>query len=119
MNPDRTAWGDSRISSEFKAVREELLSLRPLPERVSTLTDEMRVMRDLPTRLAEIAVEFRGMREDIGNCFTAIREAEAKREAREEEQRRERKSDRRWMVGSAFTAASLVVATLGLLAGKF
>src|SRR4051812_21018935 len=119
MNPDRVTWGDSRIEAEFAAIREELHEYRPLPERVNALVDEFRVMRDLPTKLAEIAVEFRGMRADIGNCFEAIRDAEAKRGAREEEQRLERKSDRRWMFGSAMTAAGLVIAALGLLAGKF
>jgi hypothetical protein len=118
MNPDRTAWGDSRITAEFAQIREELHDLRPLPERVSLLTDEMRVMRDVPQKLAEIAVEFRGIRKDVGGCFAAIREAETKREVREDAQRKERKSDRRWMVGSTMTAASLVIGALALLADK-
>lgn len=120
MNPeDRHVWGDSRIESEFRTIREELHELRPLPERVAILTDELRAMRNLPERLAELAVEFRGMRGEINNCFSAIRNAESKREKREEEQRLERKSDRRWMFGSAMTAAGLVIAAFGLLAGKF
>ena len=119
MNPDRTTWGDSRLDAEFKAIHDELQGLRPLPERVSNLIDETRALRSLPERLAEFAVEFRNLRSDVGNCFEAIRDAEDKREKREEEQRLERKSDRRWMVGSAMTAAGLVIAALGILAGKF
>jgi hypothetical protein len=41
-------------------------------------------MRDLPTNLAEFAIEFRGLRQDVGKCFEAIRDAETKREKREE-----------------------------------
>lgn len=118
MNPDRTtAWGDSRISAEIASIREELHELRPLPERVNVLTDEMRAMRDVPAKLAEIAVEFRNLSTDVGGCFDAIRESETKRELREEQQRRERKSDRRWMVGTILTSAALVIAAVGLLVG--
>lgn len=118
MNPDRVRWGDSRIEAEFASIRGELHDLRPLPERVNILTDEMRALRNLPDSLAEFAVEFRYLRRDVGSCFDAIRVAEEKREHREEEQRLERKSDRRWIFGSAMTAAGLVIAALGLLAGK-
>ena len=119
MNPDRTVWGDTRLDQEFKSIHEELLRLRPLPERVAAVVDEQRALRELPSRLADMAAEFRYMRKDVGNCFDAIREAEEKRAKREEEQRLERKSDRRWMVGSSMTAASLVIAALALLAGRF
>lgn len=115
MNPDRTVWGDTRLDQEFREIREELRELRPLPDRVTTLVDEMRAMRKMPERLAEFVVEFRNLRDDVGHCFDAIRDAESKRERREEEQRIERKSDRRWMVGSAFTAAALVIAALALI----
>lgn len=119
MNPDRTTWGDTRLDAEFARIEAELHELRPIPERVDTVLNEVRGMRDLPKHLAEFAVEFRNLRQDVGHCFEAIRDAEAKREKREEEQRLERKSDRRWMFGSAMTAAGLVIAALGLLAGKF
>jgi hypothetical protein len=80
VNPERTSrWGDSRLDDEFAQIREELHDLRPLPERVNTLTNELRAMRDLPKGMAEIAVEFRGLRRDVGNCFEAIRDAEEKR----------------------------------------
>lgn len=120
MNPERTsAWGDGRLDQEFREIREELHELRPLTGRVAALVDEQRAFRDLPARLADLATEFRYMRKDVTACFDAIRIAEEKRAKREEEQRVERKSDRRWMVGSALTAASLVIASLALLAGRF
>jgi hypothetical protein len=115
LNPDRTTWGDTRLDDEFKQIRDELHELRPLPGRINTLTDEMRAMRDLPTRLAEFAIEFRGLRKDVGKCFDAIREAETKREKREEEQRAERKTDRKWMFGAIISAAGLIIATIALL----
>jgi hypothetical protein len=118
VTPDRVLWGDSRIEAEFRSIVEELHGLRPLPERVAVLTDEIRAMRNLPERLAEFAVELRNLRKDVGHCFEAIRAAEDKREKRDDEQRRERKADRRWIVGSAMTAASLVIAALALLADR-
>jgi hypothetical protein len=115
MNPERTTWGDTRLDDEFAQIRADLHDLRPLPGRVNTLTDEMRAMRDLPTNLAEFAIEFRGLRKDVGKCFEAIRDAEVKREKREEQQRMERKADRRWIVMSAITAAGLVISAIALL----
>jgi hypothetical protein len=115
LNPDRTTWGDTRLDDEFKQIRDELHELRPLSGRVNTLTDEMRAMRDLPTNLAEFAIEFRGLRKDVGKCFDAIRDAETKREKREDQQRTDRKADRRWYIGSSLTAAGLVIAAIALL----
>jgi predicted nucleic acid-binding Zn-ribbon protein len=116
VNPERTTkWGDSRLDDEFQQIREELHDLRPLPERVNTLTTELRAMRDLPKNLAEFAIEFRGLRKDVGKCFDAIRDAENKREKREEVQRAERKTDRRWMFGAVISAAGLIIATIALL----
>jgi hypothetical protein len=115
VNPDRTTWGDTRLDDEFKQIREELHELRPLSGRVNTLTDEMRAMRDLPTNLAEFAIEFRGLRKDVGKCFDAIRDAENKREKRDEQQRTERKTDRRWMFTAVISAAGLVIGAIALL----
>jgi hypothetical protein len=116
LNPDRTTWGDTRLDDEFKQIRDELHDLRGLPERLDTLTHEFRVMRDLPTRFAEFAIEFRGLRQDVGKCFDAIRDAEAKREKREEGQRKERKNDRWLMLTAILTAAGLIIGTIAILA---
>jgi hypothetical protein len=115
VNPDRTTWGDTRLDDEFAQIRGEFHELRGLPERVNTLTTELRAMRDLPKNLAEFAIEFRGLRHDVGKCFEAIRDAEDKREKREDQQRVDRKADRRWFIGSALTAAGLVIAAIALL----
>jgi hypothetical protein len=115
LNPDRTTWGDTRLDDEFKQIRDELHELRPLPGRVNMITDELRALRDLPTNLAEFAIEFRGLRKDVGKCFDAIREAENKREKRDEVQRKERKNDRWLMLTTILTAAGLIIGTIALL----
>lgn len=123
MNPERTdRWGDSRIDAAIADIKSELHDLRGMPEKVALVTDELRAMRDLPAHMAEIAVEFRNLREDVGHCFDSIRDvdkkltrAEEQRAKREDEQRRERVLDRRWMVGSAISAAALVIAALALI----
>lgn len=68
---------------------------------------------------------FREVREDISECKRGINEINAQLAARTEQRiverdRRDqdRKADRRWFVGSIFTAAGLVIATVGLLADK-
>lgn len=120
MNPERTIkWTDSRLDDRFE-----------------TLTSEVRSLRDIPKAVVELTVKLDQLRTDLGHCFDAIREvrqevhdAETKREEREEERmredlrrdearRQERKSDRHWMVGSAMSAAGLVIAALALLADK-
>ena len=62
----------------------------------------------------------------LTNLDAALRDLHAKHdqraraeETRQKEQRKERKSDRRWMVGTGLTSAALVVAALGLFADKF
>jgi chromosome segregation ATPase len=110
VNPDRLRWGDTRLDSEFAEIKDEIHDLPALRERLETVINEQRAMRDFPKnvgeRLAEIKIEMQQMTKDLANCFSAIREAEDKRERREEVARKERKADRRWIIGSALTAAT-------------
>ena len=100
MVPDRVRWTDSRLDDKFE-----------------TLTAELRAMRDLPVAIARMTIQ-------IENCFAAVSEVRdtleeqnRHRQEQEEQQRRERKSDRHWIIGSAFTAAGLVISAVAILAG--
>lgn len=108
MNPDRVRWTDSRLDDRFE-----------------TLTSEMRALRDMPSKLAEFGAELRTMRRDVDACAGDVAEHRSDFQAYMEEQtqtheahRLERKSDRRWMVGTVLTSAGLVIAAMGLLLGQ-
>lgn len=108
MNPERgLRWSDARLDDKFETITGELTALRKLPER-----------------LADVAAEVRNLRRDVDHCFTSLREHRDDFSTYVEEQdktheahRLERKSDRRWMVGTVLTSAALVIAAMGLLVG--
>lgn len=103
MNPDRTRWGDSRLDD---------------------LANELRALRDIPMKLSELKSELKTLRRDMDACSQSVREHRddfstyvEEQEKTNEAHRLERKSDRRWMVGTVLTAAALVIAAMGLLVG--
>lgn len=103
MTPDRTRWGDSRLDD---------------------LANELRALREIPGKLAELVVELGYVKKDTAACHGAVRDLRAdftqyreEQEQQHEAHRLERKSDRRWMVGTVLTSAALVIAAMGLLLG--
>jgi hypothetical protein len=52
------------------------------------------------------------------DCLTAVENLEAYLHRRDEEQARERKSDRRWLVTTGLSSAGLVVAALAVFLDK-
>lgn len=58
----------------------------------------------------------------LENSLTEVSRGQAalveKLDKRREEAQQERKSDRRWLVGTALTSAALVIASMNLLAGQ-
>lgn len=69
-----------------------------------------------------MAIALVGLREDLQECTAAVKAVKAEVEkdraelrAREEALRRERKLDRRWMVGTVLVAAGLVISAMALL----
>jgi hypothetical protein len=95
---ERVKWTDDRLDDQFK-----------------TITDELRALRNVPQAMGEIAVELRYIKDDtreMRNDFSAyIEEQTQQREAH----RVERKSDLRWVLGTIFTAASLIIAAIAIL----
>lgn len=105
-----------------------------LDDNIGIIHDELRALRELPRSVADLAGQIEKVDEDVDRCFQQIRETadslqsyirgeetrreqeRRDREARNEQRRLERKSDRRWLVGTCFTAAGLVIAAIGLLA---
>lgn len=100
--------------------------IRWTDSRVDDLANEVRALRDVPKGMGELAVEMRHVQQDTNACHTALRELRDDFQAYCEEQaqtheahRLERKSDRRWMIGTALTAAGLVIAAMAILVGHF
>lgn len=125
MTPDRTDWGDSRLSDAFTS----------LGERLGEVIDEVRALRSLPTAIAELSILADQHHKDVDACHAAVRdlrtevheyieeqaevaEQRRKEEAEVTERRRvERKSDRRWLVTTMLASAMIVIAAVGLLWG--
>ena len=114
MNPDRTRWGDSRLDDAFVALRAQ----------IAEVINEVRALRSLPTEIAKLSLLADRHYSDVNACHRAVRELRDDFNAYTEEQaetheahRLERKSDRRWMVGTVLTSAALVIGAMGLLLG--
>lgn len=96
-----------------------------LDEKFETVHNEMRALRDLPMAMGEMKGELKRITEDTNRCHAAVREMREDFERfkdhqseLEDRRRLERKSDRRWIVGTGLTSASLVIAAIALLADR-
>jgi hypothetical protein len=98
MTNERNDWSGPRISDRFAA----------LEKRVN----------GMPEKVIRLEQQFADFDADLAELKTASHALVVRLEHREHEQAKERKQDRRWLVGSCFTAAGLVIAALGLLADK-
>lgn len=105
-----------------------------LDDNIGIIHDELRALRELPRSVADLATQIEKVDDDLDRCFQLTRETSdelrayikgeqerreqerRERDNRNEQRRLERKSDRRWLVGTCFTAAGLVIAAIGLLA---
>jgi glutathione S-transferase len=82
------------------------------------LDDLLRRVNGTPERVTRLEEQFHNFDADLAELKTASHSLVVRLEHREQEQAKERKQDRRWLVGSCFTAAGLVIAALGLLADR-
>lgn len=94
-------WTDERIADRFTSVEARLRRMDDLPDRMTRIEE----------RLGPVA-------EDAAGCLARLDALTERLAERENMQRKERQSDRRWLIGSALTAAGLVIAALGILADK-
>lgn len=108
MNPDRLRWTDSRLDDRF-----------------DTVTGELRALRDVPQTLGRFEEKLSNLRKDMDGCFAAMRDHRDDFSAYVEEQERtheahriERKTDRRWMIGTVLTTGALIIAAVGIIVGQ-
>ena len=98
MTHAHNEWSNERISDRFASMEKRI--------------------NGLPDRVTRMETDFRNFDADLTELKAASHAIVARFEHREQEQIKERKQDRRWLVGSSFTAAGLVIAALGLLADR-
>ena len=87
-------------------------------DRLDDLAAEVRLLNRLPERITRVEQELVNVSKDAQACLEEVKTLNQHLAKREEEQRIERKSDRRWLVGTGMTSASLVIAALALLADR-
>lgn len=97
---DRLRWTDDRLDDRFASVDRGLSRIN-----------------GMPVRLAEVEAKLRSIAEDTQDCRTSVHALRDAWSTDKERQMTDRKSDRRWMVGTALTSAGLIIAALGVYAG--
>ena len=83
------------------------------------LDDLVRRVNGMPERVIRMEQQFANFDADLAELKAASHALVVRLEHREQEQVKDRKQDRRWLVGSSFTAAGLVIAAVSLLVDKF
>lgn len=92
-----------------------------LEQRLTDELEHLRVLRDdlrhMPEDLAITKERAATAIRSSNNCLSAVERLEGAIQQRERENAQERKSDRRWLLGTVLTSAALIIAALGLLVG--
>ena len=79
-------------------------------ERLDDLANTLWATREVPERVAVLESALENMRGDVHDCKTGI---DKLHEARAQE-RRDRKRDFQWVIGSVLASASIIVAALAV-----
>lgn len=110
-------------SAETRIGRLEQLVAK-LEQRVEDQARALEALTPLAAGQAAMRVEFARMQGQLGSALDEARAARRELgdlrshlEKREETQRRERKADRRWLVGTVLSSAALIVAAIQVLGG--
>jgi hypothetical protein len=115
---ERTRWPDERLDDLADDVRRMV----DLPERVSVLES---IARTMAADLATTRKNQHGLRNDVAESLLKLRAdlatAEEKREEKRDKERqdqvKERKTDRRWLIGTCLSSAGLIIAAIAVLQG--
>lgn len=94
---------ETRVAHLEQRFADELDSIR----RLSRVVEDLAVTKERAAAGARKAVE----------CLAAVEKLEGVFHEREREMARERKSDRRWMIGVGLTCAGLVISAMAILIG--
>jgi chromosome segregation ATPase len=87
---------------------------RVLERRMEKLQE---TVSELSSKLAVIEERVNSAIVSVNTCLSKYEDLDEYLHRREEYQLKERKSDRRWLVGTVLSSAALVIAALGVLRG--
>lgn len=114
MSDERSRWTDERLDDRFEIV----------DETVRDLKHEIHALRNLPNAVSNLATELRHTRGDVDRGFDTVRDVGekldghiAERRAEDEQRRKERKADRKFLVTTILGAVGVVIAAVALFAG--
>jgi hypothetical protein len=98
-----TRWNDDRLDDLLQLVRSQGVQL-------GNLADMKSDMAGLKQKVDDVS-------EDTHSCVDSLNRLKTDLEHRSMEQSKERKADRRWLVATLLTTASLIVAALAIFLG--
>ena len=118
VTPDSPETRISRLEQKVARLEQRVEDLLvSVAQQVSDLDRDIRAfapltkeVNDLQHELSMALSEARGARAELGELRKSL-------ERREEAQRLERKSDRRWLVGTVLSSAALIVGAIQVLGG--
>jgi regulator of replication initiation timing len=96
-------WSDDRLDDLAQVVRS-------LGEQLTTIVDMRAEMAGLNQKVSDVI-------QDTHSCVTSLEKLKTDLDNRAKEQAKDRKSDRRYMVATLLTTASIIVAALAIFWG--
>lgn len=106
MNPETAEARLARLDQQLEDARATLHELAAIVHKIP---------EDLAVTKERVAVSVKRANE----CLKKQEALEQYLQGRDREQAKERKVDRRWLIGTVLSASALVIAALGLLVDKF
>jgi chromosome segregation ATPase len=98
-----TRWNDDRLDDLAQSLRSQ--------------GNQLNALIDLRVEMAGLTQELNDVSGDTKSCVEALENLKRDLEKRSQEQIKERKADRRWMVATFLTTAGLIVAALAIFLG--
>lgn len=92
-----------------------MLTLDECERELTRLDRRIMAIEVVPLRMAAMEVEITGLAADVAEVKKMILDRAEQRLQERDTSARDRKSDRRWLVGTVGTAASLVIAAMAIL----
>lgn len=102
MNP-LSRWNDDRLDDLAQLVRSH--------------SDQLNSLLDMRTEMAGLRQKVDDVSEDTHTCVASLDNLKTDLQKRSENQAKERKADRRWMIGTVLATASIVIAALAIFLG--
>jgi cytochrome c-type biogenesis protein CcmH/NrfG len=103
VNPGLIRWSDDRLDD--------------LANRVHEHHQHLARLDDLITAHAVFAERLGDVARDTARCLSTLDQLKADMSSSVDQQRRDRKLDRRWLIATALTVAAIIVAALGVFIG--